>query len=288
MLLLATLLSQLAFAVRAQTSQTLVDCIGSGLSIDRRLKFASNAKIPEDVVATLKKSKSGKITIDGFSASVKEWRQEGHDPGIGGYIQRNSGVPLFYRFMRNGKPRILKVLDDSNRSVSGRYDFDKVYQGLLWGQEAGGPKIYQAGRIKLPDGSTPYFYEMDEIFPGKPSATFKSSSRELGNEIHKKGATRSLALLFARALELHLAPTNADLDFVLSEGKASWLDTDYWEQINDGNFNDHALSGLQQVRSWLSGANSLHRNFEKSFVAAIKKSKRLSSKEKSQILAGLN
>lgn len=280
--------------------QAEIDCISSSFRASfRNVKGAIDAKMPEDVDARLKKTDRG-ITIDGYPATEVTTKDIGNDKGI--YHTE------LYRVNHDGKIHFVKVIDDKDVSMSyriktGSIDLDDIYRGMLWAEEAGGPHFYRAGRMRKPDGSAPYFFEMEDLFSGQSTASYKGYLRGEQNflailKAHPK-VIPSIAHLFVRAFELRLAPlgtwdyhegsaANApgamiggDLDFMISGDQAAWLDTDKWDVVS-GKFDRRAMTGVYDVILRLG--NDYGTQFKSALMEEIKKSVVLSNAAKKQLL----
>jgi len=144
-----------------------------------------------------------------------------------------------YRYNRDGKSRLIKViLEDSKAHISDDYFRGEIF-GMLLSSHVGGPEVYHAGRITVPDGRMGYYVEMEELFANQTDTyTYKG----LGSKIWPM---RILALKFpndaqllkiAKMIRINLERgilIGNDPDLIFSGSDVRWLDTTAWEIWNN-------------------------------------------------------
>jgi hypothetical protein len=144
---------------------------------------------------------------------------------------QNKGL---FSLQREGSARLLKVL----MSVARRSANDEL-QMAIKAQKVGGPRVYRWGQITFQrsqgESQSFLYMEMEELFAGRPSSTWKGRRSTF--------PSRKVAELFLRAYEARLS-VGSDVDFIVSESDAAWLDTADWKDYTGREIGVEFLSGL--------------------------------------------
>ncbi len=137
--------------------------------------------------------------------------------------------------------RLIKVLGEKASAIPGgsgatdSYFFHRALFGVMSAENIGGPQIYRAGKLLNHEtGKVDHYIEMEEIFAGKPSFTFKATRFRQANivqvltEHHDVGSlAEQMGRLVARITERKII-LDLDFDFIFSSSEARWIDTGGW------------------------------------------------------------
>ncbi len=143
-----------------------------------------------------------------------------------------------YRHVRDGKPRLVKLILPGSKAFLGDEYFKKEVFGILLSSHIGGPELYRAGRVSS-GGVNGYFVEIEELFPGdeqtftyKGFASKPALARFLNARFPNDTQLLKIAKLLRMAIERKIA-IDEDLDFIFSGDDVRWLDTAGWRTFKN-------------------------------------------------------
>jgi hypothetical protein len=234
------------------------------------------------------------------SLSVLDWRQKTIDglpaEEIGSLGRANAGV---YRYTRDGRPRILKILTQTVEE-----DFPEDYPDYpaevqlragAVGSVFGAPRILRTGTIR--NGRyEDYFIEMEELFPGTPSRAFKDALRSRDKAAWLKSLSRPgaegeapvvrIARMIVEVMEHGVVPYDGDI-LVTEDGRVAWIDANFWAVDENTRFPAHRDKLLRETGHFLRSFAqdpATGRIFAREFLSALKRSRRIPDEIKDAVM----
>jgi hypothetical protein len=202
---------------------------------------------------------------------------QGHHPGSHTHM---------YSYSRDGIQRFIKITGDPEEGRS-----------ALLAQDVGGPRVFRARSVVLPDSDKTWHYvEVEQLFHGQRSYTFKGLFlRRDPDAIHEltgrnPPVVARIADLYVRAFERRLLPDTEDVDFIFSGDEVHWLDTAHWDEVKEidqrfGKSLNLFLNGLNRIlREHVDEGGG---KFLEELLRRLSASKDLTEAEKRQIVADI-
>lgn len=188
--------------------------------------------------------------------------------------------------------KILKINTDQWQEWNSLRAIDEL-QGVLLGDQFGGPQVYRIGRVTLGQSRTFLFIEMERLFPDDGGA-FALKSRSLAPEQAAIQDTDGmtvydhLAKQFIQLVQDRVLPNDPDVLISLANSRLGrprhrlrWIDTGFWEKAqNDEQFFTEIPSVLFQLQSTLGDSNQ----WKSTLRNRIERTDLLNGKEKQSLL----
>jgi hypothetical protein len=204
-----------------------------------------------------------------------------HKLNVGGGV--NNGL---YTYSQKGMSKIIKTFPVMDPHSDRFYLQRSFLEGALLGSLVGGPKIYDFGFIKMPNGLVNFYIEMERLFPEQNFYTTKNYPKdsEVWNFETRKQVMYQVADLYLRALERGILVEDVDIAISIS-GQVRWIDCDFWKLQDNTYFDFDPKGNLKSVTRWMP--RSEIRYFMDYFREQLTLSKALTQEFKTDFLSRL-
>lgn len=195
----------------------------------------------------------------------------GHHPGF----QHEA----MYEVTRDGSKRIVKVFDPESKPLS--------LKALLMAGEVGAPTLFNAGRIVTEKGDTLLFIEMEVLFEGLRSLSFKKMNADveyLPLFQRNSSAAREIVDTYITAYHSGLIP-DFDVDFLIADGRARPIDVMEWRVAEPSTTAAARLRAFREIINRLRTFPETSAKFKRVAAEQIENSKVLTADEKEYFLS---
>ena len=200
---------------------------------------------------------------------------------------------LHYALYRrlDSEPSLIKVLRRCRADRTDQVCLDNArsqVEGILLGEELGGPKLKRIGLFKGHDWRAPYV-EMEYLFPGEASFT-KKGWGSTWSFTRRRSILRThlpaLARLIRRALESDIVIK--DLDFIMTPGAIRLIDTGQWTRDPTAKIY-WLMSSPKNFVAWIESRSGVcAHEFRAALEAEITSSKVWPAERRSRLIHELN